>query len=340
MTLETTEPSLQQWDDFVREQPRAHILQRANWGELKAAFGWRVVRVGLTYDDHLVAGAQILLRSLPLGVATMGYLPMGPYAPTDEALSALWDLIDQRMRAENAAFLKWEPGIFEGGSPDLERWGFRESSQTVQPPNTILLDVMEEDDEILSRMSQSTRRKVRLSWRKGVRYYEGTREDVDTFTQMMNTTGNRNDFGVHDPDYYRAAYDLFVPDGSAALILAEHEGDPLAGLMVFAGGRTAWYLYGASSNQKRNLMATYGVQWEAIQWAKARGMHAYDFWGIPDEDEDTLEDQFKDRTDGLWGVYGFKRGWGGEVVRSAGAWDKVYNPLIYTAYRTALQFRE
>ncbi|MFN8372017.1 MAG: peptidoglycan bridge formation glycyltransferase FemA/FemB family protein [Anaerolineae bacterium] len=142
---------------------------------------------------------------------------------------------------------------------------------------------------------------------------------MDRFNAMMHTTGTRNEFGVHEPAYYQKAYDLFVPQGDAALLLAEHEGDNLAGLMVFAKGKTAWYLYGASSNVKRNLMAAYGVQWAAIQWAKARGCTVYDMWGIPDEDEATLEAQFETRSDGLWGVYGFKRGWGGQVARSVGA---------------------
>jgi lipid II:glycine glycyltransferase (peptidoglycan interpeptide bridge formation enzyme) len=109
--------------------------------------------------------------------------------------------------------------------------------------------------------------------------------------------------------------------------------------MVFAVGQTAWYVYGASSSVKRNLMASYGVQWQAIQWARARGCQYYDMWGIPDADEAILEAQFKDRSDGLWGVYGFKRGWGGEVVRSLGAWDKVYNPLVYKAYQVYLKKR-
>ncbi len=188
-------------------------------------------------------------------------------------------------------------------------------------------------------MNQGTRRKIRQSQKNGIRYYEGTRADVATFNAMMQTTGSRNEFGVHAPSYYELAYDLFVPQ-DAALILAEHEGDPLAGIMVFAKGKTAWYLYGASSNVKRNLMAAYGVQWLAIQWAKARGCTVYDLWGIPDAPPETLEAQFESRSDGLWGVYGFKRGWGGEVVRSAGAWDKVYNPLIYAAYQMALRYRK
>ncbi|MFZ4814061.1 MAG: lipid II:glycine glycyltransferase FemX [Phototrophicaceae bacterium] len=337
---EPIEPSPQQWDSFIKEQPRAHILQRAGWGDLKAAFGWQVKRIALEEDGHLIAGAQVLLRPLPLKLGTMAYLPMGPYANSDESLADLWKAIDRAARDEGAAFLKWEPGIFEGGMPDIHRWGFRESPQTVQPPNTILIDLIYGEDDLLSRMSQTTRRKVRLGERKGVTYRVGTPDDIPAFAALMETTGERNEFGVHEPDYYRMAYDLFAPDNTAALILAENEGDLLAAEMVFKQGQTAWYLYGASANVKRNLMASYGVQWESILWAKRHGATSYDMWGIPDETEDELEAGFEKRTDGLWGVYGFKRGWGGHVARSVGAWDKVYNPLVYAAYWAATQLRE
>ena len=123
------------------------------------------------------------------------------------------------------------------------------------------------------------------------------------------------------------------------LLMAKHDDQLLAAIMVFALGDTAWYFYGASSRDKSNLYASYGLQWRAIQWAKARGCKTYDMWGIPDQDEESLEAQFKERSDGLWGVYGFKRGWGGEVRRSAGSWDLVFNPLVYGAYRTALKLR-
>jgi lipid II:glycine glycyltransferase (peptidoglycan interpeptide bridge formation enzyme) len=109
---------------------------------------------------------------------------------------------------------------------------------------------------------------------------------------------------------------------------------------VFAWGDSAWYLYGASSSVKRNLMASYGVQWKAIQWARARGCKTYDLWGVPDEAPDVLEAQFQNRSDGLWGVYGFKRGWGGEIMRSLGAWDRVYNPIIYAGYSAVLSMRQ
>jgi peptidoglycan pentaglycine glycine transferase (the first glycine) len=339
MIIPVTPTSLE-WDAFVSMQPRAHVLQQSAWGDLKAAYGWGVERVALREDERIVAGAQLLFRQLPLHLGNMAYLAMGPYVkPEHEA--ALWAAIDAAARKRRAAFLKWEPGIYDEGErpPDFIRLGFRQSAQTVQPPRTVIIDLTEDDETILARMNQGTRRKIRQSEKNNVSYFEGTREDVATFTAMMQTTGARNEFGVHEPKYYEMAYDLFVMHREAALIVAEHEGDPLAGVMVFAKGKSAWYLYGASADVKRNLMATYGVQWKAIQWAQARGCTEYDLWGIPDEDEATLEAQFEQRSDGLWGVYGFKRGWGGKVVRSAGAWDKVYNPLIYAAYRLALKIR-
>jgi lipid II:glycine glycyltransferase (peptidoglycan interpeptide bridge formation enzyme) len=332
-------PSEEQWAKFVVAQPRTHILQQPAWGKLKAAYGWDVERVALAEADCIVAGAQLLFRALPFRLGTMAYLPMGGFVTHDDLWTPLWSAIDACAKRHRAAFLKWEPGIYHNEQPpNFARFGFRPSEQTVQPPNTILIDISGIDENILARMNQGTRRKIRQSQKNDVRYYEGTRADVAKFNAMMQTTGARNEFGVHEPAYYELAYELFVPQ-SATLILAEHEGEPLAGIMVFAAGETAWYLYGASSNEKRNLMGAYGVQWAAIQWAKARGCTVYDLWGIPDADEVTLEAQFESRSDGLWGVYGFKRGWGGEIVRSAGAWDKVYNPLVYKLYQLALRYR-
>jgi peptidoglycan pentaglycine glycine transferase (the first glycine) len=336
-----TNPSIEQWETFVRQQTRGHNLQQAAWGTLKAAFGWQVSRVALKRDAELVAGAQVLYRRLPARLGSMAYVPFGPYVTHDDQWRILWQAIGKQAGQRKAAFLKWEPGYYLTDTPpDFTTWGFVASPQTIQPPRTIMIDVRADDDTIMERMNQGTRRKIRKSLKSDVRYYEATRADIPRFTQMMQVTGDRNDFGTHEPEYYAMMYDQFVAAGDGVLLLAEHEGDPLAGIMVLALGRMAWYPAGASANIKRNLMATYGLQWHAIQWARARGCHYYDLWGVPDEDETTLEAQFQDRSDGLWGVYGFKRGWGGQVIRSAGAWDKAYNPLVYNAYRGALWWRE
>lgn len=79
-------------------------------------------------------------------------------------------------------------------------------------------------------------------------------------------------------------------------------------------------------------MPTYLLQWEALRWSAAQGCTSYDLWGVPDEDETVLEEQFEQRSDGLWGVYRFKRGFGGRLRRAAHAWDRVYQPLLYRLY--------
>ncbi len=155
----------------------------------------------------------------------------------------------------------------------------------------------------------------------------------------MAVTGERDSFGVHAPAYYRRAFDLFTPGERCALFLASYQGQDLAGVMAFRHGEQAYYLYGASSDVERNRMPTFIVQWAAIRWAKAHGAACYDLWGIPDADDTQLEASFEQRRDGLWGVYGFKRGWGGRVARSIGAWDRAYSPILYGLYRAVRSAR-
>lgn len=342
LSFHPTTPDPARWDAFVRAHPHGSPLQMSAWATLKAPAGWTSVRIALAAsaapDSPLIAGAQLLFRRLPGGVGTIAYLPLGPLLTPSAHASALWHHIDTAARRRWAVFLKVEPGLRETNTPALADYGLHPSPHTIQPPRTILIDLTADEDGILARMNQGTRRKIRQADKQGVQVITAGCDDVPAFSRMMATTGERNAFGVHDAAYYAHAFDLYTPH-TAALFIARHEADDLAGVMVFAVGRTAWYLYGASSSIKRNMMGAYAAQWAAIRWAKARGCTHYDLWGIPDTDEDVLEAQFETRSDGLWGVYGFKRGWGGQVKRSPGAWDRVYNRILYTAYRFMMNQR-
>ena len=222
----------------------------------------------------------------------------------------------------------------------LSALGFRPSPHTIQPRRTLVIDLSGSEADILARMKQKTRYNIGLSAKKEVTARAAqSAADVETFTQLMSETGARDGFGTHAAEYYRQAYALFHPLGQCELFLAEYSGTALAGVMAFVLGERAWYFYGASSNRERNRMAPYLAQWEAMRWAKARGALTYDLWGVTDENEDALEAEFETRHDGLWGVYRFKRGWGGALVRTVGAWDRVYNPVLYQAYLAYLQLR-
>ena len=329
-------PGADAWDDFVSAQPRTHLLQLSRWGELKSRFGWQARIIALGAPGAIQAGALVLMKPLPLRLGKMAYAPMGGYAPDAAGYAQLWNAIQAETKA---ALLKVEPGhIGAAEELDLASAGFEPSPQTVQPRRTLVIDIDADDDEIMRRMNQGTRRKIRKSLRSEIEYSQGNEDDLESFNRLMRQTGERNAFGVHNAAYFEAVHELFMPE-FGALLLARHAGELLAAIMVFALGDTAWYLYGASARAKGNLYASYGIQWAAIQWAKERGCRYYDLWGVPDYDEATLEAQFRDRGDGLWGVYGFKRGWGGELRRTAGAWDRAGNPLIYAGYRAALRLR-
>jgi lipid II:glycine glycyltransferase (peptidoglycan interpeptide bridge formation enzyme) len=340
------------WDAFVERRAEGHALQTSAWAALKSHFGWSAGRVTVLDGEQIVAGASVLFRKLPLGLGTFAYSPKGPLVDWDNApcVSTLFDGLDALCRARHAFALRLEPDLEEtqdAGCKMQDILVTRLSSlvtQSVQPRRTILLDLTKTEDELLAAMRQKTRYNIRLAARKSVVVREGTEDDLPAFYALTQVTGARDDFGVHSADYYRAAFELFAPRGWARLSVAEvHETGidptPVAAIMVFTVGNKAWYMYGASGEEHRERMPNHALQWEAIRWAKSRGCATYDLWGVPDEDEAILAAQYLKRDDGLWGVYRFKRGFGGRLVRYVGAFDRVYNSLLYRAFLFALRRR-
>ena len=328
--------SLTDWNQFLSRHPDAHLLQTGEWGELKSAFGWKPVRL-VSGED----GVQILFRRLPLGF-TVGYIPKFPVYSGEFTFSQeLWREVDSVCKQNRAILLKLEPDLWQDTKANqlpITDYRLRISPHNIQPPRTILIDITGSEDEILARMKQKTRYNIRLAEKKGVAVRAWS--DLGSFHQMLLITGGRDGFGVHSLGYYQRAYDLLHPKQMGELLVAEYDGKPLAALFVARYGKRAYYLYGASTDEERNRMPAYLLQWEAMKWAKARGCEEYDLWGVPDEEQPTLEANFETRHDGLWGVYRFKRGFGGELKRAVQAMDRVYNPLLYWAYLRFLGNRE
>jgi len=324
--------NLTDWNHFLEHHPEAHLLQMGEWGELKKDFGWKPVRI-----INNKVGAQILFRRLPLGL-TIGYMPKVVMSnELQETSNEFWREFDSVCKQNHAIFLKLEPDTWNEEFI-LHSSSFILSRHNIQPPRTIVIPIDGSEEQILSRMKPKCRYNIRLAEKKGITIRAW--DDIPAFHEMMTVTGGRDNFGVHSLEYYQRAYELFHPKGACELLVAEYEGKSLASLMVFANGKRAWYVYGASNDHERNRMPTYLLQWQAIRWAKAHGCEEYDLWGVPDENEETLEANFETRHDGLWGVYRFKRGLGGQLKRAAQALDRVYNPLLYWLYTKYIGNRE
>ena len=310
---------------------------------------------------RILAGAQILYRRVA-GVS-LAYTPRGPLVDWHDTRTSAYLLsaIDRLARSHRSIYLKIEPNLPHSAETDalLHLHKFRPSTETVQPIGSILVPLdLPTQDAMLAVMKPKTRYNVRLAQKRGVTVrLARTDDDFARFYALMQATGSRDQFGVHSHAYYHdvwrtfngysapdtppeaslgACRDVVPPGGQVGLWLAEFEGKVIAAIMVSVVGDEAIYLYGASDDDHRREMPTYLIQWRAMQWARALGARRYDLWGIPDSvvlGGDSREDlDEKNVRDGMWGVYRFKQGFGGAVVRYQGAYDKPYLPPLYRGW--------
>ncbi len=320
-----------EWNRVVLSFPRPHILQSSEWGEIKRATGWTPRQLFLEKGGHPWVAALILRRQIPFLRAPVLYVPKGPLLAEEGpvCLETALALLEEEARREQAIFIKMDPDIAADDAAALEVLRRRtwRRGEDVQFRSTILVDLRADEETLLSRMKPKTRYNIRLAERRGVRVRRGTAADLEVFYELYRETGRRDGFLTRPYSYYRQIWQTFLEVGWGHLLLAEHEGDLLAGLFLLYFGPCAWYMYGASSGHKREHMPNYLLQWEAMRRAKDAGCTTYDFWGAPHQ----LRPD-----DPLWGVYRFKAGFGGHLTSHIGAYDFVVRPALYRVFSWAI----
>ena len=334
------------WDRALASLPGAHPLQSWDWGDFKSRWGWTAQRLLWRSAGLPVAVAQILTRAIPHTPWCFHYVSKGPVLDYRDSALATQVLIDleARARTTGALFVKIDPDVPRqyGTSAEtsqapeavgqatlqlLDQRGWRFSTEQVQFRNTIIVDLAGESDQLLAQMKGKWRYNIRLAERKGVEVRSGSTSDLTTFYRMYAQTAGRDGFLIRPQAYYRDVWSRFLAAGRAELLLAEVNGESVAGLILFIFGQKAWYMYGASTGQHRQLMPNHLLQWRAMTRARRLGCHSYDMWGAPDR---------FDESDGMWGVYRFKRGFGGQVVQGLGAFDYPTIPALYWAFTVAV----
>lgn len=327
----------EEWNAFVAQEPSFTLLQSWEWGEFKEKLGWKVFRAAVEEQRQIVAGAQMLIKSLPLGLASVAYIPRGPVGNwlDEEITPRLLSELHRIARRYRAIFSKIEPPLLNNPATEqiLQQHHFRASSYANQPRATIIVDLMRESDDILSQMHQKTRYNIRYAAKKGVTVRVGSSEDLTTLDHLMQILGRRAGFTPRKLEYLERQWETFAPLGQIRLFVASYQGKTLAVNVSAVFGEHAVYLHGASSDEHRNLMPNHLLMWEAIKWAKSQNCRTFDLWGIPEEVGLTVYEgndlPVSNRTDGLWGVYRFKRGFSKKVMLYISAHDYVYSPLLY-----------
>lgn len=311
------------------------LLQSYEWGEIKGQTGWEPLRLIAFDKDQVKAALSILQRQLPLLNSPIFYAPRGPVMDfTDTAaLDCLLGRVEELARARGAVMLKIDPPVPKSRqdvAKILSSRGFHHVEKGlafdgVQPRFVMQLDISPSEGAILTEMKGKTRYNIRYGERKGVRIKENcTRRDLAIFYQILLETAQRDNFTVRSYPYFELLWDHLVPKGMGKLFMASYQGEYLAGAFLFRLGPIAWYVYGASSNQQRNLMPNYLLQWAMIKWAKRNGCRIYDFRGVSgDLDPDSP----------LYGLYRFKTGFSASLVEYLGEYDLPYRPVVYGLWR-------
>ncbi|HEY8735704.1 MAG TPA: peptidoglycan bridge formation glycyltransferase FemA/FemB family protein [Candidatus Dormibacteraeota bacterium] len=301
------------WDRLLLAQPGGNLLQSWTWGTLQSRFGWTVERLAFHQGQRGVCSLQ-RSRSLYPGGAVY-YAPRGPAVVEPERLQVL-DELEHRARRGGGLVLRVEPEARIGDEwpAFFEGRGFIHG-KAIQPEATRLLPIDLPPEALRAGFKPKTRYNLSLAERKGVTV-RATR-DAETFARLANDTAKRQAIHLPGVAYYQACLDLFDPRDEVRIYLASHEGDALGGIMVFRFGKTAYYLFGGSTDKKRELMPNYLLHWQAMLDFRALGCDTYDWWGIPEEPA----------PDHPWfGLYRFKTGFGGETVRYVGLYERILRP--------------
>jgi peptidoglycan pentaglycine glycine transferase (the first glycine) len=350
------------WNQIISNLPDPHFLQSYEWGQVKAKYGWSAYYAVWTEDGKFqvtsdlqtitnyqlpITASALILKRTAFRRFSIFYAPKGPLMDwTNESLrKRVLDDLQSFAKKQGAIFLKLDPDVVLGrGVPasvdevtensgqavmsELRRRGWVESSDQIQFRNTVMVDLSSSEEDILMRMKQKTRYNVRLAEKKGVTVRVGKLTDLPMLYKMYAETSVRDGFVIRDEEYYMTVWKLFM---SAAIssqplavpLIAEVDGEAVAAIFLFMFAGRGYYVYGMSRNAHREKMPTYLLQWAAMKHAMAHGCLTYDLWGAP---------VVFDESDSMWGVYRFKEGLGGEVVRTLGAYDFAPSKFWYSMY--------
>jgi lipid II:glycine glycyltransferase (peptidoglycan interpeptide bridge formation enzyme) len=335
------------WNAFVAASPYGDVLQCEEWGQVKQP-EWQPLLVQVEDSGRLQASALVLRRALPRTNRNILYVPRGPIL--DWSQPAIARALTARLREvaqqQNAILIKIDPAVpaaTPGMAQTLRELGFQPSPDAsggfggTQPRCVMKLDINGTEDEVMARFHQKWRYNIRLAERKGVRVVSDcTRDDLKIFHDIYRVTAQRDGFTGRPLAYFEKLWDVLVTKDLAKLFVTYHNETPLSAAICFILRPQCWYVYGASSNEHRNLMPNHAMQWAMIRWAREQGCSVYDFRGVHDvaksADGQAAPTSLIDSPDGL---VRFKAGFGAELVEYIGEWDLPLNKSWYWLWTTA-----
>lgn len=348
--LAPVEVTIQEKNDDSKSCAQS-FLQTPFWARFKNMHGWNYAYYTVTapIDDVVYKMECSVLYRCFARIFTICYIPLGLELPlnchisydSEKYLALLRSFCSELSKVcpKNTLYIRFDPPVSFSSIEKTAQfkscinvyYPLRSSAVSIQPPDTVILDLFLSEEALLEQMKSKWRYNIRLAEKKGVTIIKGTKADIEVFYSLYKQTARRDGIAIHTKNYYESLFSLAEnqDDIIVSLYMAVHEGDILASIITLFTKTRAVYVYGASSNEKRNLMSTYLLQWKAILDAKSCGCLSYDFYGIPPADDEDHP---------MHGLYRFKTGFGGNIIHRIGSIDYPVSPL-YTLYSIAEKAR-
>jgi len=332
-----------QWDAWLAASPGGgHWMQTHAWGTFKQSRGRAVARLLLEQGGEVAGTGQIILYRLPL-IGTLAYCAKGPWLDwgRPDHVAAFFAGAHKALRGRRVLALQIEPEALESDTAlksQLDALGFHRYWTNHQFKTTMVVDLASSVAELQARMSQTARRYIRAGQRAGVAVVEETSVAAqEAFYGLFEVTSKRDGFFLRPRPYLRGGWQALIDAGYGRFLFARKDGADLVAMFLASFNGKVWYKDGASLDAGLKVHAPYVLQWAAMQWGKAHTATYYDMVAIPDPEE------LENRQHEMWGLYDFKRKFGGEVrefiraykqpylPRLSALWDRL-EPLYYRVY--------
>lgn len=318
------------YDAFVEGHPKGHFMQSSLWSRQKPDWKWEAM-ISRDEQGEIRGAMSVLIRKVPYLPYTLMYAGRGPVCDIHdrETIAELTEGARTLAKKYHAYSLKIDPDVSiedEEFQNIMTGLGYThldtgKNFSGIQPRFVFRLNIEgKTEDEVFAAFHSKTRYNIRVAERKGVTIRIMGKEAAGDFSRIMLETGVRDGFVVRSQSYFENMLDNLGEH--ARLYMAYANDVPIAGTLAILYGDKVWYLYGASSNEHRNLMPNYLLQWSMIRWAIENHCRIYDFRGVSG---DLSEDN------PLYGLYRFKKGFNGDFTEFVGEFDMVFNPLVHTA---------
>ncbi|MGQ0608807.1 MAG: lipid II:glycine glycyltransferase FemX [Chloroflexota bacterium] len=319
------------WNAFVEAAPYHAFPQLWEWGEVRAMGGWRPVRLAIgRSQEEPVAGAQLLLRRMPVLGWHLAYVPRGPIGDLDDpgVRDALVAGLRALGRVEKIATVRADPEArleTAYGRALLEQpW---RAAPKVQPPTTRVIDLSTDEEALKAKLKRKHRQYVNKAERAGVTIerFDGTTPAgaigpaLADFNRIYRFTAERAGFVARQSFYYERVWSIFAPTGRVRLSFAVADGERVATIFHFTCGERAVEAYGGMTDAGADARANYLLKWTAIADFAREGFAVYDMWGLA-----------------TGGIRQFKEGFGGEEIEYVGARDLALSAPMDAALRVAI----